>query len=150
MRDYLKSLGSFSWAMSLFGLKNLGALMSFSGLRRRGGQPAGANAGLDAVTKTLTEQLGAVLKAVFHSGDAFVRGLVDLTLGRPRRRPATMPWLNPPPPGPDDGAPGSPPEPPPGSPSSTEPPSAAAPAVSGWGPMPPIPDTPATAAAPQT
>lgn len=64
MRTYLKSLGSFSWAMSLFGLKNLGALMSFSGLRRRDTQPDSATASLDAATKALADHLGSVLKMV--------------------------------------------------------------------------------------
>jgi len=158
MRNYLKSLGSFSWAMSLFGLKNLGALLTFSGFRRRGNRSQGASEGLDAATKAVTESLGSVLKMIFHSGDRFVRGLVDLSFGRARRHSVrdAMPWLHTPPPGReadpsastsafrprDPGmAPSVAPTPPQASPLE-------APPVSGWGPMPPIPDSAAAATSP--
>ena len=162
MREYLKSLGSLSWALSLFGLKNLGGLMTFSGFRRRGRRPGGSVAGLEAVTKAVAENLGSFLQAIFHSGDRFVHGLMDLSFGRRRSAATRMPWLNRQP-GPASTPPRSPftspssssaaaENEPPRSPfaasGSPSPPSAEVPPVSGWGPMPPIPETPPASASP--
>lgn len=71
MRELTKSIGSFSWAMSLFGAKQmLNAL-----------QPSRATDAFDTVTRETERQLGDALRATFQAGDRIQRSLVDLTFG---------------------------------------------------------------------
>jgi hypothetical protein len=71
MRELTKSIGSFSWAMSLFGARQmLNAL-----------QPSRATDAFDTVTRETESQLGDALRATFQSGDRIQRSLVDLTFG---------------------------------------------------------------------
>jgi len=75
MRDLVKSMFSFSWAMSLFGAKSLGDLLAAPGSTR----PVAA--ALDAVAGAAERQLGSGLKAVFETGDRLQSGLLDLVFG---------------------------------------------------------------------
>lgn len=68
MRDLTKSIFSFSWAMSLFGLRQMGALLA----------PRNGTSALDAVTRCTEDQLGSLLRPTFRAGDNLQRGLIDL------------------------------------------------------------------------
>ena len=71
MREFTKSLSSFWWAMSLFGVQQTANLLS----------PDRAAKAFDSVTKASQEQLGNTLKSTFNVGDRLQRTAVDLTLG---------------------------------------------------------------------
>ncbi len=71
MREFTKSIFSFSWAMSLFGVQQTTNLLS----------PAKAAKAFDAVTEATEGQFTDVLKASFDAGDKLQRNAVDLTLG---------------------------------------------------------------------
>jgi hypothetical protein len=69
IRDLTKSMLSFSWAMSLFGTKQLANIL----------MPEKATAAFNAVTQATEEQLGDVLKGAFRAGDLLQKGMVDIT-----------------------------------------------------------------------
>src|SRR4051812_33043057 len=71
MRDITKSMFSFSWAMSLFGVQQAVNLFS----------PSKATKAFDNVTGATKEQFDDVLKATFRAGDNLQRGMVDMMLG---------------------------------------------------------------------
>jgi hypothetical protein len=71
MRDLTKSINSFSWAMSLFGLEQMMNLM----------RPAKAAAAFEAVTEATERQLGDLMKSTFRAGDNMQRAMVDMTMG---------------------------------------------------------------------
>ena len=71
MREFTKSIFSFSWAMSLFGVQQTTNLLS----------PAKAAKAFDAVTETTAGQFTDVMKTSFDAGDKLQRNAVDLTLG---------------------------------------------------------------------
>jgi hypothetical protein len=68
LRDLTRSMLSFTWAMSVFGLAQAGNLLS----------PRRAAAAFDQVTRNTADQLGAVTRPAFNVGDNLQRGLVDL------------------------------------------------------------------------
>ena len=71
MRDFAKSLFSFSWAMSLFGIQQTLNLM----------RPSKVAEAFDNVTQATEGEMSDALKAAFRAGDNLQRELVDLTLG---------------------------------------------------------------------
>jgi hypothetical protein len=71
MRDLTKSISSFSWAMSLFGLEQMMNLA----------RPAKAAAAFEAVTEATERQLGDLMKSTFRAGDNMQRAMVDMTMG---------------------------------------------------------------------
>jgi hypothetical protein len=71
MRDFTKSLFSFSWAMSLFGVQQTLNLLSSSK----------ATEAFDHVTKATKEEMGDTMRATFRAGDDLQRRMVDLTFG---------------------------------------------------------------------
>lgn len=71
MRDFTKSMFSFSWAMSLFSVQQALNLMS----------PSRATKAFDNVTGATREQFDDVLQATFRTGDNLQRGVVDMMLG---------------------------------------------------------------------
>src|ERR1043166_7779806 len=78
IRDLTKSVVSFSWAMSLFGVEQLTNTLMPQGPS----QPTHkARAAFNAVTQATEEQLSGVLKGVFKAGDQLQRGMVDLMFG---------------------------------------------------------------------
>ena len=78
IRDLTKSMLSFSWAMSLFGVEQLTNTL----IPQRPSQPTHrATTAFNAVTQATEEQLGGVLKGVFKAGDQLQRGMVDLMFG---------------------------------------------------------------------
>ena len=78
VRDLTKSMLSFSWAISLFGVEQLTKTL----IPQRPSQPTHrATAAFDAVTQAATEQLSGALKGVYNAGDQLQRGMVDLMFG---------------------------------------------------------------------
>ena len=71
MREFTKSMTSYTWAMSLFGLQQM--VNAF--------RPAKATESFNNVTKATEEQFGEALKATFRVGDNVQKGLVDVTFG---------------------------------------------------------------------
>jgi hypothetical protein len=71
MREFTKSMFSYSWAMSLFGVQQMVNLL----------RPSKATQAFDHVTEATEEEFGDILKATFRAGDNLQRGIVDLTLG---------------------------------------------------------------------
>ena len=69
MRELTKSLLSFSWSMSVFGLSQAANLLA----------PQQASAAFDDVTRCTEKQLDSFSRSVFNAGDQLQRGLVDLT-----------------------------------------------------------------------
>jgi hypothetical protein len=78
IRDLTKSMLSFSWAMSLFGVEQLANTV----MPQSPSQPNHkATTAFNAVTQATEEQLSGTLKGVFKAGDQLQRGMVDLMLG---------------------------------------------------------------------
>src|SRR5215813_9815770 len=71
MREFTKSLTSYTWAMSLFGFQQM-----FNVFR-----PGKATESFNNVTKATEEEFGDALKATFRAGDNLQKGLVDVTCG---------------------------------------------------------------------
>jgi hypothetical protein len=71
MRQLTKSIGSFSWALSLFGARQMANVMN----------PKRAEEAFDSVTAAAEGELGDFLRSAFQMGDRMQRGLVDMTLG---------------------------------------------------------------------
>ncbi len=71
MRELTKSIFSFSWAMSLFGIQQTTNLMS----------PEKAAKAFNSVTEATEGQLTDVMKTTFSAGDKLQRSAVDMTLG---------------------------------------------------------------------
>jgi len=71
MRDLAKSIGSFSWAMSLFGARQVARLF----------RPSEVAEAFDEMTEEASRHLGEDLESAFELGDRMQRTMVDLTLG---------------------------------------------------------------------
>lgn len=68
MRELTKSVLSFTWSMSVFGLSQAANLLA----------PRQAAAAFDDVTRRTEEQLGSFTRSIFNAGDQVQRGIVDL------------------------------------------------------------------------
>jgi len=71
MRELTKSLFSFSWAMSLFGIQQTANLMS----------PEKVAKAFDSVSEAACEQFTDAVKTTFKAGDKLQRSALDLTMG---------------------------------------------------------------------
>jgi len=71
MREFTKSMTSYTWAMSLFGLQQMINVF----------RPGKAAESFNHVTKATEDQFGDALKATFRAGDNLQKGLVDVTFG---------------------------------------------------------------------
>jgi hypothetical protein len=69
MRELTKSIGSFSWAMSLFGFRQMVDVL----------QPEKARQSFDQVTGATQQQLGDALCSTFRAGDRLQRAMVDMS-----------------------------------------------------------------------
>lgn len=69
MRDLTRSIASFSWAMSLFGVEQMANLLS----------PRRAADAFTAVARTAEGTLGPGLRTAFQTGDRLQRAMVDLS-----------------------------------------------------------------------
>ena len=67
MRDLARSVASFTWAMSLFGVKQMANLMS----------PQRAADAFGAVTRSAEEALGPGLRTAFETGDRLQKAMLD-------------------------------------------------------------------------
>ena len=76
MRDITKSMLSYTWAMSVFGVQQAANL-----LRRGQRQDNRATEVFDGLTAAVSEQFDDTLKAAFRAGDNLQRGMVDLMFG---------------------------------------------------------------------
>ena len=75
MRELTKSMLSFSWALPLFGMKQMMEIT----LPRDASRPFGrATDSFEAVTQAARGQLGSTWDSAFRAGDQLQRGLVDL------------------------------------------------------------------------
>jgi len=76
MQQLAKSIGSFTWAVSLFGLQQMaGALRSTTSGKTESQSTTQA---LDAVTRASLEQCGNSLRETFEMGDKMQRDVVDM------------------------------------------------------------------------
>ena len=71
MRELTKSMTSYAWAMSLFGLQQMVNVF----------RPGKAAESFNNVTKATEDQFGDALKATFRAGDNLQKGIVDMTFG---------------------------------------------------------------------
>jgi hypothetical protein len=69
VRDFTKSMLSFSWALSVFGVQQITRMLS----------PSTAAESFDKVTEATRKEFDNAAAASFHAGDNLQRGLVDLT-----------------------------------------------------------------------
>jgi len=74
MRDFTKNLFSLSWAMSLFGARQIGNLLN---PRQAGGGEPGAAQALDSVTSAVVDQFGSSLRQTFEIGDRLQGEIID-------------------------------------------------------------------------
>lgn len=75
MRELTKSMISFSWSMSLFGVKQLTNVLTLQNPSQSTGKAAAA---FDAVTHATEDQFGDVFKVTFQAGDQLQRDVVNL------------------------------------------------------------------------
>ncbi len=71
MRDLTKSMMSFSWALSLFGLRQMACMLTPQSWR-------GAGSSFDHVARSTEGQLDPVTQSIFRAGDNLQSGMVDL------------------------------------------------------------------------
>lgn len=71
MREFTKSIFSFSWALSLFGIQQTANLLS----------PAKAAQAFESVTQATEGQINDSLKTTFNAGDRLQRNAVNLFFG---------------------------------------------------------------------
>jgi len=75
MRELVKSMVSFSWALSLLGAKQAVNLVT------PGSRNPGAGNVLDPVTESAVAQLDESMKGIFRSGDNIQSKMVDMMVG---------------------------------------------------------------------
>jgi hypothetical protein len=75
MRELTKSMLSFSWAMPLYGMKQMLNLSMPRDMSRPFGE---ATDGLNGVAGAMRDQLGPTMRSLFDAGDQVQRGLVDV------------------------------------------------------------------------
>jgi hypothetical protein len=71
MREFTKSMTSYTWAMSMFGLQQVINVF----------RPERATDSFNNVTKAAEEEFDNALKATFSAGDNLQKGLLDMTFG---------------------------------------------------------------------
>lgn len=71
MRELARSMASFSWAMSLFGVEQMTNLVA----------PRRAAEALGTVARSAEGELGPRLRSAFQTGDRLQRAVVDLSFG---------------------------------------------------------------------
>ena len=74
MREFTKSMLGYSWAVSLFGIKQLTNII----MPPAAGRPANrTRSDFDSATRATTEYLDGTFKEVYKTGDQLQRSLVD-------------------------------------------------------------------------
>ena len=84
MREFTKSMVSFSWSMSLLGVQHLSDLLARPDPTRSRPEPMQR---LRAITQATEDQLSEGLREAFRTGDKFQRGVVDMMFGLINLRP---------------------------------------------------------------
>jgi hypothetical protein len=74
MRDLTKSMMSFSWAMSMFGMKQMLDMLNPQNM----GNTASS---FEEVTRATESQLGSLTRSTFQAGDRLQRGMIDMAFG---------------------------------------------------------------------
>jgi hypothetical protein len=77
IRDLTEAMFRFSWAMSLFGVKQMTSMMMPSGTNPPLSE---VTESLNAVTEATEEQLGQVFKNAFKAGDTLQKSVTDLSM----------------------------------------------------------------------
>src|SRR5262245_48564880 len=103
MRELIRSMLSFSWGISLFGVKQLENFMAALDPNQPRNKAISA---FDAVTHATEEHLDGAIKEAFRAGDRAQRNLLDMIFGSvpteqapaPRDLPASGTLRTPPPP----------------------------------------------------
>lgn len=75
MRELTKSMLSFSWAMPLYGMKQMLNMTFPRDMSRPFGE---ATDGFNSVTGAMREQLGSTMQSMFDAGDQIQRSMVDV------------------------------------------------------------------------
>ena len=76
MRELTKSMASYTWAMSVFGMQQ------FFNLMTPGNDICGKTVqAFDNVTDATTETFGGAMKQAFQAGDSLQHGLIDIMFG---------------------------------------------------------------------
>lgn len=75
MKEFTKSLSSFTLGMSFFGLKQLQNLMTPT---ERGEDRSPATKAMDSVTQATVDQFDGTLRSAFHAVDNIQRGAIGL------------------------------------------------------------------------
>ena len=73
MRELTKSIASYAWANSLFGIQQLLSMLN----REQEDPKQAVTAAFDTVSATATAQLNPSLKAAFDSAEGFQRSMVN-------------------------------------------------------------------------
>lgn len=76
MRDLTKSVTSYTWALSVFGVQQIFNVLGLGG----SGSWHRSTKAFNNVTEATSNELGDTMRAVFRSGDTLQRGMVDLFL----------------------------------------------------------------------
>src|SRR2546423_102663 len=74
MRELLKSMLRFSWAMPLFGASNMGSLLA---PQDDGQSTVKVAKALDWVSEAARQQMGEAMRAVFQTGDRLQSDMLD-------------------------------------------------------------------------
>lgn len=78
MQQFTKSFGSFTWAMSLFGLQQMTDALGANSGKSDSNKAVEA---LNEVTRVSLEQCGATVRETFEIGDKMQRNIVDMIFG---------------------------------------------------------------------
>ncbi len=78
MNDAIQSMVRFSWAMSLFGLRQATQIFTAVGTMRT---PRSASVGFDAVSEVAREQLDDQFTTAYRNGDRWQQSLIDAVFG---------------------------------------------------------------------
>ena len=92
MRELTRSLGRFSWAMSLFGFKQLANMMSPPDCSMESPSSQRAPDAFDAMSRTVEGQLGDTFHQAFTTGDRLLSTVVDAMFGLGN---SANPWMGP-------------------------------------------------------
>jgi hypothetical protein len=74
MREFTKSMMSYTWAMTVFGAQQMLNIFSPQGQR----QQHPATEAFNHVAQATREEMGDMMKATYRAGDNLQRGMVDL------------------------------------------------------------------------
>ena len=142
MKRSTKSIGSFSWALSLFGLEQLADLLGIGQSPERPPDGGDRTLSFDRITRVIVEHLSPAFRSIFQTGEELFHRSIDALFGPSWDDQLDAVWST----AEADLTPGSRTEVAPAAPAPvtqarpTATPAAATDNSGGWGPMPPIPE----------